>query len=165
MKKKEKIRSKSNRQLVTNRLRFRPLQPVENSWRPCPNPWRQSIRGHVHCTFHTYDTEQPVSITKEKKSHWNANNLELKWLNRKISNILHTVTASFNNDSPKTTIYSISLTWISSKTAKTATGSTAAINDENRKISSTGMFLPNKFIKLHAYKEVPAREKEIELNE
>lgn len=65
------------------------------------------------------------------------------------------MTASFNNDSPKTTIYKISFTWISSKTAKTATGSTAAINDENRNISSTGICLPNKFIKLNAYKEEP----------
>lgn len=52
-------------------------------------------------------------------------------------------------------MYRISLTWISSKTANTATGSTAAISDENRKISSTGMFLPNKLIRVHAYKEAP----------
>lgn len=52
-------------------------------------------------------------------------------------------------------MYRISLTWISSNTANTATGSTAAISDENRKISSTGMCLPNKLIRVHAYKEAP----------
>lgn len=67
-----------------------------------------------------------------------------------------TVTASFKSDSPNTTMYSISLTWISSKTASTATGSTAAINDANKKMSSTWICLPNKFNKLQAYKEEPA---------
>ena len=69
-----------------------------------------------------------------------------------------TVTASFSNDSPNTTMYKISLTWISSKTANTATGSTAAISDENRNMSRIGMFLPKMFSKLQAYKEEPGED-------
>ena len=46
---------------------------------------------------------------------------------------LTTVTASLSKDSPKTTICNISFTWISSKTARTATGSTADISAANTK--------------------------------
>lgn len=148
----------------TNQSMFHPQQPTGNSKRPNRDPWIQFVRCHVHYNFRTCDTKQPVENQSNGKLFIN----QAKWtisiakpeskselkiqVKRKFP---RTVTASFNNDSPKTTIYSISLTCISSKTARTATGSTAAINDENRKISSRGICLPNKFIKLHAYKEEP----------
>ncbi len=66
-----------------------------------------------------------------------------------------TVTASFNKDSPNTTMYNISLTWISSNTANTATGSTAEIRDENRNISKTGVSTPKTPSKPHPHKEAP----------
>lgn len=46
---------------------------------------------------------------------------------------LTTATPSFNSDSPKTHIYKTTLTWISSKTDITATGSTAEIILPNRR--------------------------------
>ena len=51
---------------------------------------------------------------------------------------LTTVTPSLRRDSPNTRIKRTSSTWISSNTAKTATGSTAEINDENKKMWRTG---------------------------
>ena len=53
---------------------------------------------------------------------------------------LTTVTASLSRDSPNTTIWSISFTWISSNTARTATGSTAEIREANTKQCSNSMF-------------------------
>lgn len=53
---------------------------------------------------------------------------------------LTTVTASFSRDSPKTMMNKTSLTWTSSNTARTATGSTAAIRLPNRRKSSSPTF-------------------------
>lgn len=68
-----------------------------------------------------------------------------------------TVTPSFSSDSPNTRMKSISSTWISSKTASTATGSTAEISEENRKMCSIGKSLtgPKSPVRLNAYKEIP----------
>lgn len=145
---------KSMLHINSNRLKFRLLRPIEIAIHWCPNPWCQFLQGLVHCTSHTYDTKPPVVEGNQKINGKILN--QSNFSEREEKEIWkRTVTASFNNDSPNTTMYSISLTWISSKTAKTATGSTAAINDENRKMSSTGICLPNKLIKLHAYKEEP----------
>lgn len=57
-----------------------------------------------------------------------------------IYNLLTTVTASFRSDSPKTMMNRTSLTWTSSNTARTATGSTAAIKLPNRRKSSSPIF-------------------------
>jgi len=57
-----------------------------------------------------------------------------------IYNLLTTVTASFRSDSPKTMMKRTSLTWTSSNTARTATGSTAAIKLPNRRKSSSPVF-------------------------
>lgn len=57
-----------------------------------------------------------------------------------IYNLLTTVTASFRSDSPKTMMNRTSLTWTSSNTARTATGSTAAIKLPNRRKSSSPVF-------------------------
>lgn len=71
--------------------------------------------------------------------------------------MVHTVTASLSSDSPNTTMYNISLTWISSNTAKTATGSTAAISDEKRNMSNSLILSPKIPKRLQAYKEEPAK--------
>ena len=69
--------------------------------------------------------------------------------------MLTTVTASFNKLSPKTTMYKISLTWISSKTASTATGSTALINAENRNICRSGVSNPKRPLLPNTHNEAP----------
>lgn len=46
--------------LHTNRLRYHPRLPIESSIRLCPYPKCQFVQRLVHCTFHTYDTKQPV---------------------------------------------------------------------------------------------------------
>lgn len=61
----------------------------------------------------------------------------LKLVDFGIYNLLTTVTASFRSDSPKTMMNRTSLTWTSSNTARTATGSTAAIKLPNRRKSSS----------------------------
>ena len=55
---------------------------------------------------------------------------------------LTTVTASLSSDSPNTTICSCSLTWISSNTARTATGSTAEIKLLNTRQGSKSILKP-----------------------
>lgn len=62
---------------------------------------------------------------------------------------------SLNNASPKTVIKSVSLTFISSKTAITATGSTALINAEKRKISKIENLIENIFNKPSPYNDEP----------
>lgn len=57
---------------------------------------------------------------------------------------LTTVSASLSRDSPNTTMYKTSSTWISSKTASTATGSTAEMRAEKRNISSIGVSHSNR---------------------
>lgn len=57
-----------------------------------------------------------------------------------IYNLPTTVTASFRSDSPKTMMNRTSLTWTSSNTARTATGSTAAIKLPNKRKSSSPVF-------------------------
>lgn len=69
--------------------------------------------------------------------------------------MLTTVTASFNKLSPKTTMYKISFTWISSKTASTATGSTALINAENRNICRSGVSNPKRPLLPNTHNEAP----------
>ena len=66
--------------------------------------------------------------TKERKKKYKG-----RKKNTKKENL--TVTASLSRDSPKTTMYKISLTWISSKTASTATGSTADMREANINVS------------------------------
>jgi hypothetical protein len=70
--------------------------------------------------------------------------------------ILTTVTASFSRLSPNTTMYSISFTWISSKTANTATGSTALISAENRNMSRMGVSQPNMPLFPSSHSDTPA---------
>lgn len=69
--------------------------------------------------------------------------------------MLTTVTASFNKLSPKTTMYKISFTWISSKTASTATGSTALINAENKNICKSGVSNPKRPLLPNTHNEAP----------
>jgi len=68
---------------------------------------------------------------------------------------LTTVTASLSRDSPKTTMYNTSSTWISSKTASTATGSTADMRAEKRNISSIGVSHANRPVSPTAHRDMP----------
>lgn len=70
-----------------------------------------------------------------------------------IYNLLTTVTASFRSDSPKTMMNRTSLTWTSSNTARTATGSTAAIKLPNRRKSSSPEFRRPSKTKQTKYKQ------------
>lgn len=66
-----------------------------------------------------------------------------------------TVTASLSKDSPKTTMYKISFTCISSNTANTATGSTADIRAANRNNSKTDVSPSKNPIALTSHKDPP----------
>lgn len=81
-----------------------------------------------------------VSDTHQAPGPWPPITLtETLWALRACL-LLTTVTASFSSDSPKTMINRTSLTWTSSNTARTATGSTAAMRLPNSRKSRSPVF-------------------------
>lgn len=119
---------------------------------PAPNSFHAQIsdvckqdRKHheLHCSSPWVDTHREYSVSLKGKC--TSEEIPLSYIDFGIYNLLTTVTASFRSDSPKTMMNRTSLTWTSSNTARTATGSTAAIKlPKRRKSSSPDFSSPSK---------------------
>ena len=88
------------------------------------------MRARAHTHTHTHINHLMNYNANTHTQNYHMNNPRLSHTH---SAPLTTVTPSFSSDSPKTMMYSISLTWTSSKTASTATGSTAEMRALNMK--------------------------------